>query len=211
MAYVLGFFAADGNMIRNRRGAHFIAFYSNDKIMLRMVRIVMNSNHKISARHFKPGHGRSYQMQIGSKELFHDLLKLGLTPAKSRTLRFPIIPKKYLPQFILGYFDGDGCVYFRKHYAKDRQKMRWVFTCRFTSGSRKYLEGLHEALKLYGIQRGFISDKKRGYDLVFSHADSVALYKLMYDTVPATGLYLPRKYKIFRKAIRKLYSNAAVA
>ena len=32
----------------------------------------------------------------------------------------------------------------------------------------------------------------------------------MYDTVPATGLYLPRKYKIFQKAIKTLYPDAVV-
>lgn len=34
MAYVLGFFAADGNMIRTKRGGHFISFHITDKIVL---------------------------------------------------------------------------------------------------------------------------------------------------------------------------------
>jgi hypothetical protein len=34
MAYVLGFFTADGSMIRNKRGAHFIEFQITDKNLL---------------------------------------------------------------------------------------------------------------------------------------------------------------------------------
>jgi hypothetical protein len=30
MAYVLGFFTADGNMLKNKRGAHFIEFNTTD-------------------------------------------------------------------------------------------------------------------------------------------------------------------------------------
>ena len=37
MAYVLGFFAADGTMIANNRGAHFIEFHSTDKQLLKQV------------------------------------------------------------------------------------------------------------------------------------------------------------------------------
>ena len=48
MAYVLGFFAADGNMIKNRRGAHFIAFYSNDKKLLIKIKVLLKASQKIS-------------------------------------------------------------------------------------------------------------------------------------------------------------------
>ena len=50
MAYVLGFFAADGNMIKNKRGAHFIAFYNNDRILLEKVRTALSAGHKIGKR-----------------------------------------------------------------------------------------------------------------------------------------------------------------
>jgi hypothetical protein len=54
---------------------------------------------------------------------------------------------------------------------------------------------------------GCIRKKKRGYDLSLSFRDSLALYRLMYNTGLDTGLYLPRKYTLFRKAIRTLYPN----
>ena len=48
MAYVLGFFAADGCMIKNKRGAHFIEFHITDKNLLFAIRAAMRSNHKIA-------------------------------------------------------------------------------------------------------------------------------------------------------------------
>ena len=50
MAYVLGFFAADGNMIKNKRGAHFIEFQITDKNLLEKIRELLGSNQKIAIR-----------------------------------------------------------------------------------------------------------------------------------------------------------------
>ncbi|MEK7112776.1 MAG: LAGLIDADG family homing endonuclease, partial [Patescibacteria group bacterium] len=210
MAYVLGFFAADGTMIVNNRGAHFIEFHSTDRQLISIVKKVLHSNHKISIRSPRSErHKICYRLQIGSKEIFKDLMSLGFMPNKSLILSFPLIPKTVQRDFVRGYFDGDGCVYFKKHKSKDRKEKRWVFTSRFTSGSRKFLQSLHSELNFIG---GFITKKERGYELVFSHRDSLALYKLMYHN-DCHNLYLDRKYKLFRKAIVTLYgiNYAAVA
>ena len=210
MAYVLGFFAADGNMIRNKRGAHFIAFYNCELSILRYVRLALGSNHKIAKRKLKPKHTQCYQLQIGCKEIFNDLLALGMSPAKSKTILFPKIPNRYVADFIRGYFDGDGCVYLRHLKFADRKRKRWIFLTLFTSGSKTFLEQLHTVLKKRGIQGGSIRIKRRGFDLSLSMRDSLALFRLMYDTRPATGLFLPRKYSIFQRAIKILYPDAAV-
>lgn len=205
MAYVLGFFAADGYMWKSDRGAAFFGFQITDRDLLCKTRTALNSQHKVATRAARKNtHQDSYRLQIDSKEMYQDLLNLGMTPTKSRTLAFPYIPKKYVSDFIRGYFDGDGNVYCGKHYAKDRGKNRWVFQSRFTSGSRQFLAALHESLQKVGIQRGFIYSKKRGYELVLSHRDSVALYRLMYNNASAS-LYLARKKEAFEDAIHTLY------
>ncbi|MBI2087073.1 MAG: hypothetical protein HYT69_02785 [Candidatus Zambryskibacteria bacterium] len=171
---------------------------------------LFKSNHKISTRDKRNAKWKmGYRLQIGSKEMFADLIKLGFTPNKSLIVDFPKIPNNLLGDFVRGYFDGDGCIYFKQHFAKDRNKNRWIFTTRFTCGSRKFLESLHSSLNFVG---GFIVKKERGYELVFSHRDSVALYNLMYHN-NCRGLYLNRKHRLFHKAIKTLYgiSNAGVA
>jgi len=209
MAYVLGFFAADGNMIRNNRGAHFVAFYSTDHQQLSNVQRVLESDHKISQITRPLPWKNAYQLQIGSKQIFADLISLGFTPRKSSTLKLPHIPKQLFSQFVRGYFDGDGCVYFKQHFIKARQHTRWVFSSRFTAGSRDFLISLQQQLHSQGLIGGFIVNKNRGFELVFSHKDSVALARLMYDTMPCDNLRLERKYKLFQTAIKTLYGDVA--
>jgi hypothetical protein len=205
MAYVLGFFAADGSMVCNSRGAHFIEFQVTDKQILRDIQEVVGSNHTISAKKRNENWKTQYRLQIGSKEWFSDLERIGFTQSKSRVLKFPRLPKKYRGDFIRGYFDGDGGVYFKKYRVMDRSNPRWVFSSRFTSGSEDFLVDLHFVLKQCGIQKGFILTKSRknGYDLVLSHRDSLALYRLMYNNAPR--IYLKRKYRVFKKAVKTLY------
>lgn len=208
MAYVLGFFAADGSMLKNKRGACFIEFNITDKRLLYSIRKMLGSNHMISERKrgliWKP----IYRLQIGSKDMFKDLSSLGFTQNKSKSLKFPDVPINFLPDFIKGYFDGDGNVYFKKHFSKSKGKMVWVFTSRFTSGSKGFLQTLHHLLREHGnIKGGFIQSKKRGEELVFSRHDSLALYCYMYNNGNCP-IHLGRKKKIFEKAFRVLgYSS----
>ncbi len=211
MAYVLGFFAADGSMLKNRRGGKFIEFNITDRTVLHRIRATTGSNHKITKRPSRNSKWKDiYRIQIGSQEWFADLTHLGFTQHKSNTLRFPKVPKKYLGDFIRGYFDGDGCIYFNKLKYADRKYKRWVMLSLFTSGSKDFLETLHDILRTCGVEGGSVKKKTRGFELVFSHNDSLALYTLMYHTAFTTDLYLPRKYKLFTKAMKTLYPNAVV-
>ena len=207
MAYVLGYLFADGYVFKNPRGSCFICFCSTDKELIEKVRGVLKSNHHIGIRkrNTNPRARPLYVLQIGSKEVFQYLKKFGIVQNKSLIIKFPKnIPGVFLGDFVRGYFDGDGTIYFKKHFAKDRQKLRWVFSSRFTSGSEIFLHGLHQALKGH-VRGGFIQRKTGGYELVFSHHDSVALYRIMYEKA-SIDLLLQRKYAIFQKAVNTLYA-----
>jgi len=210
MAYVLGFFAADGSMIKNSRGAHFIEFDITDRSVLVQIRNAIGSNHKIATRIRNPQHKVGYRLQVGSKTMFTDLIKLGFSQRKSMTLRLPRIPPDFFGHFVRGYFDGDGCVYFARLKFADRKRPRRLLNALFTCGSIGFLEDLHKMLKLYGVTGGSLRKKNRGFDLSLSFRDSLALYRLMYNTASVTEFHLPRKYRIFKKAIKALYPNAAV-
>jgi hypothetical protein len=204
MAYVLGFFAADGAMIRNNRGAHFIEFHNTDRVILERIRQALGSNHRISARTRPAPWKTAYRLQVGSKEWFSKLEGLGFTQNKSLTLRMPSVPKEYFGDFVRGYFDGDGCIHLGK-YRSGGTKKRWVCTTRFTCGNRAFLEELHRLLwRRGGLKGGYISAKIRGFELVFSHYDSLALHDLMYHTAHTSSLYLPRKRSRLERAIKVL-------
>ena len=211
MAYILGFFTADGCMIRNNRGAHFIEFHINDRCILVFIKSALRSNHKIALRRRGGNRQDGYRIQFGSKKMFTDLQGLGLTQRKSLSIKLPNIPSQFFGHYVRGYFDGDGCVYFARLQCADRKRPRKIFSTLFTSGSKVFLEELHQALRRHGLEGGSLHKKSRGgFDMSFSHRDSLALYRLMYNTAPDTGFYLPRKYKIFQKAIRTLYPNMRV-
>lgn len=205
MSYVLGFFAADGSMIRNNRGAHFIEFHITDRSLLEDIRKLLASNHKITTRVRNSRWKTGYRLQIGSKKIFQDLIKIGFSQRKSNTLKFPEIPTEYVADYVRGYFDGDGCIYFKKHFVHTRKKQRWVFQVHFTSGSRSYLSDLKKVLHTCGLSGGFIQNKERGFELVFSHRDGLALYKLMYNNTGANRIFLARKKKKYDLAMATLY------
>jgi intein-encoded DNA endonuclease-like protein len=206
MAYILGYFAADGSMIKNRRGAHFVEFTSTDRILLTNLKRAVNSNHKITQRkRDNEKHKMLYRLQIGSRNWFRALERLGFTQHKSNTLHFPKVPKHYIGHFVRGYFDGDGCVYLNKLRYADRTRKRWVLLTIFTSGSRKFLLSLWSLLKHEGVIGGSLKKKNRGFELVFSHHDSLALRCLMYDTSFISGLFLPRKREKLERAVKVLH------
>jgi len=104
MAYVFGFWFADGWMSQPDKDL-CITFTSADLEHLQTIQSLMESEHKIYSRI-----GKCYDLTIGSKQLWHDLYRLGGTPAKSLVAEMPTVPKEYLRHFVRGYVDGDGTV-----------------------------------------------------------------------------------------------------
>lgn len=190
MAYILGFFAADGNMQKTKRGTHFIAFYSADRDILESIQRVMASAHKLSER--KSRSGAVYRFQIGSYEMYQDLRHLGFSDGKARQLGLPRIPQRYFSHFVRGYFDGDGNVWIGT-INKNRKIPSRVLQAAFTSGSRKFLSALWLGLRKNGLMGGalYTSQKKNFSRLSFSTKDALKLAKIMYNGQPK--LYLERK------------------
>lgn len=209
MAYLLGYFAADGCMIRNKRGSHYVEFTSCDRELLETVVRVTGASHQISRRpSYNPEWKAQYRVQVGSKQWFDDLSRLGFTQDKSHTLSFPPVPETLLGHFVRGYFDGDGCAYFS--HVRSGGRKRWVLLTLFTSGSRAFLEVLHGRLRRHSINGGSMCRKDRGFELKYSSRDSLALSQLMYNNAEVAGLFLLRKREKLERAIQALGLGANV-
>jgi intein-encoded DNA endonuclease-like protein len=195
MTYVLGFLFADGNIINTKRGTHFVGWYSSDLELMVSMAQSMSSNHKISKR------SGGYVLQIGSKELFNDLVRLGLTPNKARRMQLPEIPQKYVGHFVRGYFDGDGNVW-SGYTNKKRENPTYILSISITSASRDFLRGLKRLLEEEGIAGGCIYDikGKKCSRLQYGTVNALKLYKIMYNR--PYSLYLHRKKVIFEKFIK---------
>lgn len=202
MAYILGFLYADGNIIKNKRGAHFISFYSADLILLKQIKKRLNSDHKITLRKGSGLH--NYCIQIGSKEMYKDLLKIGLKENKTTRMSFPDMKKKYFGDFLRGYFDGDGNVWVGKIH-KNRKTSHLVIQTSFTSCSGKFLGSLQEYIFKISGQTGSLSKGKGNYyRLTFSIRGSFILYKIMYNN-SQSSLFLKRKKMIFARYFKNKY------
>lgn len=199
MAYALGFFSADGNIIKSKRNTFFFSFYSADRDILLRIKNVMRSNHKLSERRSRTG--KVYRFQIGSREMFNDLLLLGLTPNKSRRLKLPPIPKIFFGDFVRGYFDGDGNVW-TGFINRHRKRPTRVLQAVFTSSSTDFLRELLYSLKNNGIGGGsvyYAKNKKYGR-LMLSTLDALKLREIMYNR--PHKLCLRRKKIVFESFIK---------
>lgn len=196
MSYVLGFLYADGNVVQTKRGTHFVSGYSCDKELIVAMKRVINSNHKISECLRKTR--IMYKIQIGSKELFEDLGRIGLIPDKTKRMRLPDIPYPFVSDFIRGYFDGDGNVWIGNTH-KERKNSSQTILAAFTSCSVGFLEDLLDLLSKRGINGGCIYKARSGTygRLTLSTLDALKLYKIMYND--PCSLFLSRKRAVFER------------
>lgn len=202
MAYVLGFLFADGNISHTKRNTWFWSLQITDKEILFTMREKINSSHKISYKKKIENNKQLYRLQIGSKEMCSDLIKLGLTPKKSKTMLFPKIPDKYFSDFLRGYFDGDGGIWLGFKNKKGNNKF-YIVSTYFTSGSEHFLASLMKILSNKGVLGGSLVKKEKGFDLKYSIKDTLILYKIMYNNLTQENkLFLKRKKVVFEKYMR---------
>src|ERR1700733_1896932 len=89
MAYILGFFAADGYITVNRRGGQFWCIQITNFELLKDIKRVIKSEHKISVRVGEGNNSDIYRLQIGSVEMCNDLRRLGYDVKKTKSLAIP--------------------------------------------------------------------------------------------------------------------------
>ncbi len=202
MAYVLGFLAADGYITVNKRGGQFWCASITDKKLLKEIKRVIDSEHKITLRKGKGNIKDQYRIQIGSIEMCNDLRRLGFDERKTKRLIMPSVPKKFFPWFVRGYFDGDGNVW-SGFVHKSRKTYSVVIQTVFTSCSGGFLNTLKEQLNFSGIDKGVIRQGKGDYyRLTYSINNSLKLYDFMYNNLGTSELFLKRKKDVFEKYIK---------
>ena len=209
MAYVLGFFCADGTITVNHRGSEYIAIQIVDKKLLEGIRKSLDSNHKIATRIRPKEKNVIYRLQIGSKEMCNDLRALGAVEQKTYRLVLPDVPTRYIGHFVRGYFDGDGNVW-TGYVHKERKKHFYTIQTSFTSCSKGVLSNLKDKLEEINIKGSLFKRRYKDiYRLQYSVKGSILLYQLMYDELKSY-LYLERKKKVYDKFVRKTQYAAVV-
>lgn len=201
MAYVLGFFAADGYITVNKRGGQYWGIQIIDKNLLEEIKKVIGSEHAIGCKKGKENESTLYRLQIGSIEICDALRGLGFSEKKTNNMTLPGVPEEYVGDFIRGYFDGDGNVWVGKNNARRERSVDTILVM-FTSCSESFLQSLKQRLILKGLKGGSLYSLKEGYfRLSLSVQDSLKLFEIMYNNSTSESLYLKRKKDVFEQFI----------
>lgn len=178
-AYAIGLLATDGNLSRD--GRH-IVFTSKDKELVRDFKKCLRINNTIGRKSDKYGKTKKYfRVQFGDIIFYKFLLKLGLTPNKSKTISTLNIPEKYFWDFLRGHLDGDGTFY---SYFDPRWRSSYMFYTVLVSASKKHIDWLRtmifETIKIKGHITKSANDSI--YQLKYAKSESLKLLpKLYYD------------------------------
>ena len=180
MAYILGLWFADGCIYNGR--IFDITLHKKDKYILKQIAKELEFEGDLSDYSNK----QASRLNFSCVVIYNDIVALGGQENKSKTIEFPEnIPNEFLPDFIRGYFDGDGSVMLIQGKRLNSA---------FTSGSKKFLDSLLEILREEaGVEGG--SYDKSSMSIRFGKRDTVRIGNYIYKNEPE--LFLLRKRKKF--------------
>lgn len=175
MAYLFGFWCADGCIYRNK--LFDITVQKKDKYILKRFAELLHYEGNILDYVDR----QACRLNFSCKVIYDDLIALGGKECKSLDLSFPNVPHEFLPDFIRGYFDGDGSV-----YNVQGGRLNLAFAC----GSENFIQELQNVLRKYAHVDGGSYDKAH-MKLTYGHRDSLKIATFIYNT--SSNLFLERK------------------
>ena len=201
MAYVLGFIVADGCVMKRkgRRNSFILNITTKDRKHLLEIQKAMCSNYQIGLKSRGGSSEKLYSyVQISNKEICLDLISLGVVSRKTYNLKSMDIPDEFFPDFVRGFFDGDGSVFI--YNVNGTPQIKINFTC----VSLDFINNFNQKLcHLLGIKEKSIhcvpakGNRVNTYSIDFYISDSQKIHDFMYKNNPI--LYLPRKRQVFEK------------
>ena len=123
-AYWLGVMAADG-CVYDKNKISLVLSVKDENLIRQFVSEVCPD---YQIKYFP--NTKSVGIRISDHQMRQDLERHGITPRKSYSLTWPyVLPDQYSMPFILGLFDGDGCLSWGKYIWVDGKKGgRWVWS-----------------------------------------------------------------------------------
>lgn len=196
LAYAIGLIASDGCLSKD--GRH-IDFTSKDKDLVRTFKNCLGLKNIIGKK--TSGYSNKtiyYRIQFGDVNFYKWLIKIGLSPRKSKTIGRLRIPNRYFFDFLRGSFDGDGSCY---SYWDPRWKSSFMFYIIFNSASLAYIQWLRKKIKTLIKINGYISksNKNRVLQLKYAKKEGKKLIQRIYynQNLPC----LKRKYIKLKKIL----------
>jgi len=211
LAYVIGLLVTDGCLSND--GRHII-IRSSDFQLLETFKKCLHLSNKAS-KTFNNGWAKkpSYRIQFGNVQFYRWLIKIGLSPAKTYTVREIKVPNEYFRDFLRGHLDGDGSVWTYKDFYNTSKNPKYIYNrlfVRFISASKFHIEWLSKNIyKLLSV-KGHAWERLPSrqdqttsiWEIKFAKKESVKLLRQIYykDDLPC----LERKKIIAMKALEKI-------
>jgi len=186
-AYYLGLIATDGCVRDNINVLEFSNKIEDKDIFEKFLK-ELKSDYKL--REYK----NNVNFSITSKPIIDDLMKLGITPRKTFTVKYPDIPENLNRHFIRGVFDGDGSI------AIGGTKNTAKFRFKIVSASKDFIDGLYEEIKKVTDLTAKLYRYKNMYEI--STAKKQNLVDLYYYLYKDANFYLQRKKDRFDSFIK---------
>ena len=198
-AYWLGFLFADG-YVSNKKGKDGgtkginieLCLKEEDYYHVHNFATFIKSNYPVKKKVVKLNDKEfiAYRVCIASVKMGNDLISHGCTPNKSLTLKYPEnFDEKYFPSFLLGYWDGDGCLSFNLH--EDGKYNNLVSMM----GTFEFLSIIKEKLEINGIKtRRIYKSISKAYTLEISNYSHSDFFNLVYHK---SSYMLGRKFDKF--------------
>jgi hypothetical protein len=186
LSYAIGLIASDGCLSKDGRHIYFV---SKDLDMVMNLKQAL----KIDVGVYRTRRGgslekKNYSINFGDKVFWGFLNQIGLTPAKSKTIREVVVPEEFFPDFLRGLFDGDGSFY---TFWDKRWPSSFVFKLTFASASSNFIYWLKERNTYFFEVNGFVHKGAGVLNLEYTKGDSKRLITAMYHSPEV--LFLPRK------------------
>lgn len=193
LAYAIGLIASDGNL--HKDGRH-ILFKSADEELVLKYRSALGISNKIGKSARGGEREKRYFYTGFSSVAFQKFLNnIGITSAKSKTIKCVYVPNDFFADFLRGLFDGDGTFY---HSWDKRWPRSFIFQVSFASASLSFMQWLKEKLTTLYNTKGFICRGAGVYNIRYFKGDSRKIFSAMYYNDGL--LFLNRKYDKMVKA-----------
>lgn len=195
-AYAIGLITSDGCLHRDKR---HMSFSSKDIELIKKFKTALGLKNKPT----KSARGgettkKYYSVHFGDKIFYQFLNSIGLTVAKSKTIKSVFVPDEYFADFLRGLFDGDGTFY---TFWDKRWPNSFGFKTAFASASLKFTKWLKEKLTNLYDTKGCLHKGAGVTNLEYVKGDTKKIYQAMYYRDDL--LFFSKKYIKIKNALKK--------
>lgn len=190
-AYWLGMLFADGSMTFDK-GMHTVSLtlHREDRYQIEAFKKFLGSTVKIHDRRDK----QASSLSVAGKRFCEHLKNKGMIPRKSLILKEPVgVTDEFINSFVLGVFDGDGCIYVRERnrYLTKQVNVRIV-------GAYDFMNFLNcKISEMTGVPKRNLKKSTKSNVYTITYEGRIITSKVLSWMYRDCKVFLKRKHKLY--------------